>query len=396
MSQEVVTPRIRGFIATNAHPDGCAANVRQQIEVAESDLPGAGLDNVLVVGSSTGYGLASAISACFGYHAKTLGVCFERPSTEDRGASAGWYNLAEAHRAAAEQGRTLETINGDAFSADVKAQTLDALRSRFGKVDVLIYSLAAPRREDPDGEVWNSVLKPIGAPHTSKTVDLRNATVEEQTFDPADDDEIEATRRVMGGDDWADWVEALQDADLLADGFRTVAYSYIGPAVTRQLYRSGTIGRAKEHLEATGNDLSAGLAERHDGGAWVSVNKAVVTQASAAIPGVPLYLGILTKTLTARGLDESPIEQIVRLFADHIGPGTSPQVDAAGRIRLDDREMLPEVQDLVSDVWDEVTTESLEALADFSGYQRAFRQLFGFEVDGVDYDAATETHRELA
>ena len=200
----------------------------------------------------------------------------------------------------------------------------------------------------------------------------------------------------MGGDDWADWVEALQDADLLADGFRTVAYSYIGPAVTRQLYRSGTIGRAKEHLEATGNDLSAGLAERHDGGAWVSVNKAVVTQASAAIPGVPLYLGILTKTLTARGLDESPIEQIVRLFADHIGPGTSPQVDAAGRIRLDDREMLPEVQDLVSDVWDEVTTESLEALADFSGYQRAFRQLFGFEVDGVDYDAATETHRELA
>ncbi len=396
MSQEVVTPRIRGFIATNAHPDGCAANVRQQIEVAESDLPGAGLDNVLVVGSSTGYGLASAISACFGYHAKTLGVCFERPSTEDRGASAGWYNLAEAHRAAAEQGRTLETINGDAFSADVKAQTLDALRSRFGKVDVLIYSLAAPRREDPDGEVWNSVLKPIGAPHTSKTVDLRNATVEEQTFDPADDDEIEATRRVMGGDDWADWVEALQDADLLADGFRTVAYSYIGPAVTRQLYRSGTIGRAKEHLEATGNDLSAGLAERHDGGAWVSVNKAVVTQASVAIPGLPLYISILFKVMKERGLHEGTIEQIVRLYRDHIASDAAPVTDSGDRIRLDDLEMTPEVQAIVDVVWNEVTTERVDELLDYDAYQRDFRQLFGFDVDGIDYDAPTEVHRELS
>lgn len=395
MSQEVVTPRIRGFIATNAHPDGCAANVRRQIEIAESKLPGKGLGNVLVIGSSTGYGLASALSTCFGYHANTLGVCFERPSTEDRGASAGWYNLAEAHRAAAEQGRMLETINGDAFSAEVKAEALDALRRRFGKLDLLIYSLAAPRRQGPDGEVWNSVLKPIGASHTSKAVDLRNATIGTQTFEPATDDEIEATRRVMGGDDWADWIEALQEVDLLADGFRTVAYSYIGPVVTQQLYRSGTIGRAKEHLEATGTDLAAGLAERHDEGAWVSVNKAVVTQASAAIPGVPLYLGMLTKTLTARGLEEGPIEQIVRLFTDHIGPGASPQLDDAGRIRLDDREMLADVQELISRVWDEVTTESLEELANFSGYQRAFRQLFGFEVDGVDYDAPTEIHREL-
>jgi enoyl-[acyl-carrier protein] reductase/trans-2-enoyl-CoA reductase (NAD+) len=392
VTEQVVKPRIRGFIATNAHPEGCAANVREQVAVAQAGLPGEGLDNVLVVGSSTGYGLASTLSACFGYGAATLGVCFERPSTEDRGGSAGWYNVAEASRLASEQGRMLETINGDAFSAEVKREAIDTLAAHFGKVDLLIYSLAAPRRTGPNGEVWNSVLKPIGGAHRARAINLRSHEVEERDFEEATETEIADTIKVMGGEDWGTWVAALREAGLLTDGFRTVAYSYVGPAVTQAIYRFGTIGRAKEHLEATAHELAA-AADIND--AWVSVNAAAVTQASAAIPGVPLYVALLFKEMKSRGLHESTIEQMVRLFSDHIGPGASPSTDEEGRIRLDDREMLPEVQAIVDEAWHGLTTENLNERSDYAGYQHDFRRLFGFDVDGIDYDAPTEVHREL-
>ena len=396
MTEQVVQPRIRGFIATNAHPDGCAANVRDQAAAARAALPGEGLGNVLVVGSSTGYGLASTLGVCFGYGAHTLGICFERPSTAERGGSAGWYNLAEAHRLAREQGHTLETINGDAFSQAVKREAVEALKARFGRLDLLIYSLAAPRRQDAASEtVWNSVLKPIGASHTAKAINLRHGEVEQRTFDAATEEEIAATIKVMGGEDWTAWVETLRDAELLADGFRTVAFSYIGPANTQALYRSGTIGRAKQHLEATAHELAALLSDHCAGDALVSINTAMVTQASAAIPGVPLYISILFPVMERSGLQEGPIEQIVRLFRDHIGPGATPALDEAGRIRLDDREMRPQVQAEVEALWERVTTENLDELGDYAGYRRRFHQLFGFDVDGIDYDAPTEIHRQL-
>ena len=392
MAEHVVKPRMRGFIATNAHPDGCAANVRAQAEQAQRELPGEGLGATLVVGSSTGYGLATTLCACFGYGAPTLGVCFEREARGDRTASAGWYNLAEAHRLAREQGRMLRTINGDAFSRAIKAQVIDALREGAGPLDLLVYSLAAPRREGEDGTVWHSTLKPIGAPYTGKALDLRSDRVIETAIEPASDEEIAATEKVMGGEDWADWVHTLRDAGLLADRFRTVAYSYVGPEMTHPIYRAGTIGRAKEHLEAMAGTLAAELGGER---AVVSVNAAAVTQASAAIPAVPLYVSLLFKVMQARGLHERTIDQIVRLFRDHIGPGATPSVDAEGRIRLDDRELGPEVQAEVAGLWQRVNTDNLRELSDYSGYQREFRRVFGFDVAGVDYDAPTELEREL-
>ncbi len=395
MSQQVVTPRIRGFIATNAHPDGCAQNVRNQIEVARSLAPAGRYRNVLVIGSSTGYGLSSLLCASFGLGANVLGVCFERESTEERTGSAGWYNLAEAHRLAREEGRVLRTINGDAFSHAVKHQTIEELRRDLGPLDLVIYSLAAPRRQDPDGDtVWNSVLKPIGAPYTGKTVDLRTDTVVDTTIEAATDDEIEATVKVMGGEDWAAWLHALADGGVLAPGCRTVAYSYIGPEVTYPIYRSGTIGRAKEDLEASAAALSAMLHDRCGGAAWVSVNKAVVTQASAAIPAVALYMSIAFKLMKTRGTHEGTIEQIVRLFRDRLTVDT-PALDDAGRIRLDDWEMEPLLQADIAAIWDTISTESLNEVSDYAGYKRDFEQLFGFSVPGIDYGSPTEVHRQV-
>lgn len=387
---------MRGFISVTAHPDGCAANVRAQVEVAKASVGAGGLgDNVLVIGSSTGYGLASTLSACFGYGAATLGVCFERPSSEDKLGTAGWYNLAEAHRLAAAEGRHLETINGDAFSHEVKQQVIDALRARFGKLDVVVYSLASPRRQDPDSEtVWNSVLKPVDATYTGKTIDLRSGAVTEATIERCTAEELAATVKVMGGEDWVLWIDRLQEAGLLADGVRTVAYSYMGPEISYAIYRAGTIGRAKEHLEATVPELSARLAPL-GGRAMVSVNQAVVTQASAAIPAVPLYTSILLKLMKQRGTDEGPIEQIARLFADHIGPNATPTFDDRGLIRLDDLEMDAEVQSEVTSIWERIDNDNLGELSDYASYRRHFEQLFGFGVDGVDYDAPTETNREL-
>ena len=401
MSEQVVQPRIRGFISLTAHPDGCAANVRKQVDVTRS-MAGdnaAGSDSlrhILVVGSSTGYGLASVLSACFGYGADTIGVCLERPSEEDKGGSAGWYNLAEAHRLAAAEGRALHTINGDAFSHEVKQQVVEHLRAQGAQLDLVLYSLASPVRQDPDSDTtWRSVLKPIGETYTGKSIDLRRGEVIEAHIDPADDAEIASTVHVMGGEDWRLWIEALRDGGVLADGARTVAYSYIGPEVSHPIYRHGTIGRAKEDLEASAAGLRAELLAS-GGGAWVSINKAVVTQASAAIPGVPLYISMLFDEMKAQGLHEGPIEQIARLFRDHIGPGATPSTDEDGRIRLDDLEMRADVQAEVAGRWADVTTERLDELADFAGYRRDFEQLFGFTVDGIDYDAPTEIHRTLA
>ena len=398
MSAQIVEPKIRGFISLTAHPDGCAANVRQQIEIAQigsaSEAQGK-LGNVLVIGSSTGYGLASFLVSSFGYGAATLGVCFEKEPTETKTASAGWYNLVEAHRLAEGDGLHIETVNGDAFSDAVKQKVVQVISERFGQLDMIVYSLAAPRRRDPDGTIWNSVLKPIDEPYTGKSFDLRQHKVlDGMTVEPASQDEIEATRKVMGGEDWKSWIELLSSEGLLASSCRTVAYSYIGPEVTSALYRRGTIGRAKEHLEQTANELDALLAPT-GGGAWVSINKGVVTQASSAIPGVPLYMSLLFKSMKQRGTHEGVIEQIVRLFADHLGPGESPVLDNERRIRLDDLEMEETVQREVIERWDLVTSENLDELTDYAGYRRYFEELFGFNVPGIDYTVPTEVDRQI-
>ena len=395
MSEQVVAPRIRGFISLTAHPEGCAANVRGQIEVARASAEGApSLGPALVVGSSTGYGLASLLSACFGYGAPTVGVCLERAPEDDKPGSAGWYNLAEAHRLAAAEGRTLRTVNGDAFSSEVKERVAERLRAMRGQVELLVYSLAAPLRRDADtDEVWRSTLKPIGRDWTGKSIDLRRNRVTETTIEAADEEEIAATVKVMGGDDWAEWVRWLGAEGLLADNCRSVAYSYVGPESTHAIYRAGTIGRAKEHLEATARDLHAQLSP--GGGAWVSINKGIVTQASAAIPGVALYMSVLFAVMKEQGTHEGPIEQIARMMRDHLGPGVMPTTDGEGRIRLDDLEMTPEVQSEVARRMAAIDTDTLDDLSDYAGWQRYFQQLFGFGIEGIDYDAPTEVQRLL-
>lgn len=407
MTAQVVAPRIRGFISLTAHPEGCAARVRHEaavaaaalapLRVADAAAPGGErAPRVLVVGASTGYGLASLLAARFGWRADTLGVCLERPSEEERGGSAGWYNLAAAHALAGEggDGPALRTVNADAYRPETKAAVVAALRESVGPVDLVVYSLAAPRRTGPHGETWQSALKPIDQRYTGKTIDLRNDAVVVADIEPASADEIEATVRVMGGDDWADWIDALAAAELLAPGCRTVAYSYIGPPVTHAIYHHGTIGRAKAHLAGTARALDARL-RPGGGGAWVSMNKAVVTQASAAIPGVTLYMSLLFREMRQRGTHEGPIEQIVRLYRDHLAPGRAPDVDGEGYIRLDDLEMAPDVQAAVAAAWEHVDTASLHALADYDRYGAYFRELFGFDWPGIDYDAPTEIHRPI-
>jgi len=398
MSLQVIQPRIRGFISLTAHPDGCAANVREQIETIErGDLQGS-LGTALVVGSTTGYGLASALATCFGYGAKTLGVGFEKAPSEDKPGTAGWYNAAEASRLAKERGLTYRTINGDAFDAATKQEVVDALKGGdFGPVDLFIYSLAAPRRKGADGTIWNSTLKPIGQPYDGKAFDLRSETITTASIEAATDEEIESTVKVMGGEDWMDWLQTLASAGLLAEGARAIAYSYIGPEVSAPIYRRGTIGKAKEHLEETAPAADA-LMKQHAGpsaAAWVSVNKSVVTQASAAIPAVPLYMSVAFRVMKDQGVHEGVVEQIVRLFHDQVGPGIEPRVDEHGRIRLDDREMADSVQVVVAESWANLSDETMPLLADWEGYKEDFAKLFGFGVDGVNYDAPTEVDRPL-
>lgn len=347
--------------------------------------------NALVIGASTGYGLASRIALGWGDRARTLGVFFEREPEANRTATAGYYNTVAFHEFARRDAIFAESLNGDAFSHELKRRAIEVIRKEMGPLDFVIYSLASPRRTHPDsGQVQNSVLKPIGRAYTNKTIDLGSEKVVDVTIEPATEQEIAETVAVMGGDDWRRWVTGLQEEGLLAQGARTLAYSYIGPELTWPIYRDGSIGRAKLDLDATAKELDGMLASKLGGHAWISVNKAVVTQASAAIPVVPLYMSLLMKVMSGRGLDEMPIEQMQRLFGKYLATGKGAALDAEKRIRLDDREMQPEIQRAVSALWPRVTTENLRELSDFAGFQRQFHNLFGFDVEGVNYDEAVE------
>ena len=386
----IITPKIRGFICTTAHPDGCAKHVAEQIAVVKKrGLMANGPGKVLVIGSSTGYGLSSRIAAAFGANAATVGVFFEKPGEADRCGTAGWYNSAAFEKEARAAGLYARSFNGDAFSDAVKAEVIAAIKADLGQVDCVIYSLASPRRTHPKtGEVFKSVLKPIGQVYTNKNLNTTTGVVSDISIEPASGDDVAQTVAVMGGEDWAMWIDALLAAGVLADGVQTVSYSYIGPEVTWPIYKNGTIGLAKEDLERTQRELDARLAPIK-GKAWVSVNKALVTQASSAIPVVPLYISLLYKVMKEAGTHEDTIEQMDRLFRDRLYSG-QPQPDEAGRIRVDDWEMTPEVQKLVGQRWAEVNTENLGQLADFEGYQSSFLRLFGFGLNGVNYAAEAD------
>ena len=383
----IVAPKIRGFICTTAHPTGCAKHIANQIAVVKNRGPIANAPKkVLVIGASTGYGLASRIATAFGGGAATIGVFFERGAEVDRTATAGWYNTAAFEREAAAAGLYARSFNGDAFSDELKKTVVEAVKQDLGQVDCVVYSLASPRRQHPrSGEVFKSVLKPIGQSYSNKNLNTSNGQVNEVSIEPANDEEIAHTIAVMGGEDWEMWMDALQEAGALAPGVRTLAYSYIGPSLTWPIYKNGTIGRAKEDLERAQRAIEDKLAPL-GGKAWVSVNKALVTQASSAIPVVPLYISILYKAMKAAGNHEECAEQMDRLFRERLNSST-PAVDDAGRIRLDDWEMADELQSLIADRWAKVTTENLGELADFAGYQESFHRLFGFGLAGVDYSA---------
>ena len=390
----IIAPKTRGFICTTAHPEGCAANIQSQIDYVKSqpelsDAP----KKVLVIGASTGYGLASRIVSAFGGGASTIGVFFEKPGTERKTGSAGWYNSVAFENAAREAGLYAKSFNGDAFSNEMKDEVIATIKEDLGEIDCIVYSLASPRRTDPtDGETYKSVLKPIGESYSQKNLNTDTGEVNSVTIEPAEGDEIAHTVKVMGGEDWELWLAALKEAGVLADGFTTVAYSYIGPELTFPIYTNGTIGKAKEHLE----DSAARMNEEFgEGTAYVSVNKALVTQASSAIPVVPLYISLLYKVMKEAGNHEGCIEQIQRLFSDHLASGGSPELDEQGRIRIDDGEMGEEVQAAVHEAWDNVTTENLSELSDFSGYKSEFLRLFGFGLEGVDYEAETDPERDL-
>ncbi len=394
MPLQTIKRRSRGFICVNAHPEGCRRNVEGWVAGIKGKVPGGpnAPKNVLVIGASTGYGLASRIAAAWGYGAKTLGVFFERPPEADKTATAGYYNTAAFHSLAKRDGLLALSINGDAFSDEIKRAAAETIRREMGPVDLVIYSLASPKRSDPrTGTTHSSVLKPVGQPYTNRTIELDSEKVVSVTLQPATESEIADTIAVMGGDDWRRWMDMLLQEKLLAPGARTLAYSYIGPEITWPIYRDGTIGQAKKDLERTAKDLDTELQNRLGGHAWVSVNKAVVTQASSAIPVVPLYLSLLPLPMKKKNLEEGPLEQMRRLFTDFLCVEGGPKVDEARRLRLDDREMRADVQAEVAALWPQVTTENLRQVSAFADFQREFRGLFGFEVEGVDYDQPTET-----
>ena len=380
----IIEPKIRGFICTTSHPAGCQQSVLSQIDVVKSAPSIAAPKRVLVIGASTGYGLASRIALAFGGNAETIGVFFEKPAQGKRTASAGWYNTAAFEQASESAGLYAKSLNGDAFSDELKQATAELIKADWGQVDCVVYSLASPRRTHPDtGEVVSSVLKPIGAEYSNKTVDTNTGEVKSVSIEPAAANEIDDTVTVMGGDDWSRWIAYLQDQGLLANQFTTLAYSYIGPELTYPIYTNGTIGQAKQDLQQTAEALQARLAPV-DGRALIAVNKAVVTQSSSAIPVVPLYISLLMKVMEERGTNEGCIEQMQRLF-QHLFGGGELTVDESGRLRVDDWEMDEAVQARVSELWQTVSTENLAELGDLAGYQQAFLRLFGFAWDGIDY-----------
>ena len=393
----IIKPKVRGFVCVTAHPEGCAAHVQEWIDYVKSRGPiKNGPRKVLVIGSSTGYGLASRVTAAFGSGAATLGIFFERPSEEGRNATPGWYNTIAFTKAARDAGLYAKNLNGDAFSDDIKKQALDLIRADLGQVDLVIYSLASPRRTHPKtAAVHKSVLKPVGQSYTNKTVDTDKGIVSSITIEPATEQEIADTTAVMGGEDWEMWMNALSEAKLLAPGAQSVAYSYIGPEVTWAIYKNGTIGLAKNDLERAARHIDSLLKLNGGGRAFISVNKALVTQASSAIPVVPLYISILYKIMKAAGTHEGCVEQIQRLFATQMFNGHTPKFDEAGRVRIDDWEMRPEIQSAVKRIWPGVTTENLAAETDIAGYRTEFLKLFGFGLPGVNYEAETEPHRPM-
>ena len=395
MPEQVVKQRSRGFICVNAHPAGCARNVERQIAHVRGNRPAAapaGLRNALVIGASTGYGLATRIATGWGLGCRTLGVFLEKPPSGRRTASAGYYNCVALHNAAARDGLWARSINGDAFSDEVKQEAVHVVGESMGKLDLVVYSLAAPKRANPrTGVLHASSLKSIGSPFVGKSIDLGSGEVGSASVEAATDAEVAETVAVMGGEDWRWWIEALSDKGLLAPGARTLAYSYYGPEVTWPIYKDGTIGAAKRDLKATADSLDATLAQKVAGAAWVAVNKAVVTQASAAIPVVPLYVSLLFRVMNAAGIHEGCIEQMTRLVRDHLAAESGPRTDGEGLIRLDDLEMRRDVQREIAALWPKVNTGNLAELADFERFRRDFDNLFGFDVEGVDYDLPVET-----
>ncbi len=383
----IIEPRMRGFICLTSHPKGCEQSVINQVNYVKSKGTIDGPKKVLVIGASTGFGLASRITSAFGSNAATIGVFFEKAPSEGKTASPGYYNSAAFQTLAEQAGLYAKSINGDAFSNEVKAQTIDAIKADLGQIDLVIYSLASPVRQHPTtGVLHRSVLKPIGQTFTDKTVDFHTGIVSDVTITPCSEEDIANTVEVMGGEDWAMWMDALLNAGVLAEGAMTVAYSYIGPDVTEPVYRKGTIGMAKEHLEATSAKITADLA-KIGGKAFVSVNKALVTQASSAIPVIPLYISLLYKIMKAKGTHEGCIEQIQRLYSERLYTNGAIPVDEKGRIRIDDWEMDEAVQKEVAELWKGATTENLPSIGDLNGYKSDFLNLFGFGFAGVDYAA---------
>ena len=383
----IIKPKVRGFICTNAHPNGCSENVAKQIDYVKKQAPVAsGPKNVLVIGSSTGYGLASRITAAFGCGANTLGVFFEKPGTERKTGTAGFYNATAFEKAAQEAGLYAKSFNGDAFSDELKAKVVSAAKEDMGPIDLVIYSLASPRRTDPKtGETFNSTLKPIGKNYTSKNLNTDTLKISDVTIEQASEEEIANTVKVMGGEDWELWIDALEQGGVLAEGCKTVAYTYLGDKLTWPIYGKATIGRAKEDLDRAAKALTERLSVK-GGSANVAVLKAVVTQASSAIPVMPLYLAILFKVMKEEGTHEGCIEQLYRLYTECLYTD-SPRLDESNRFRVDELELNPELQAKVESIWPTVTEENLLEMTDFKGYQEEFLKLFGFEMENVDYDA---------
>ncbi len=383
----IIEPRMRGFICLTAHPEGCAKNIKNQIEYVNSKGHIDGAKKVLVIGASTGFGLASRITSAFGSGAGTIGVFFEKPPSEGKTATPGWYNSAAFETEAQKAGLYAKSINGDAFSNEIKQQTIDLIKADLGQVDMVIYSLASPVRMHPEsGILHRSSLKPIGQTFTNKTVDFHTGLVSQITIEPANQEDIDNTVVVMGGEDWKMWIDALKNAGVLANGATTIAYSYIGPEVTEAVYRKGTIGRAKDDLESTAFKITDDL-KSLNGKAYVSVNKALVTQASSAIPVIPLYISLLYKIMKAEGVHEGCIEQIQRLFEQRLYSGKEVPTDDKGRIRIDDWEMRDDIQNKIKQLWAKATSENLNEIGDLPGYKQDFLNLFGFGFNNVDYAA---------
>jgi enoyl-[acyl-carrier protein] reductase/trans-2-enoyl-CoA reductase (NAD+) len=382
----IIKPRVRGFMCITSHPSGCEKNVRDQIDYIRAQESIDAPKRVLVIGSSTGYGLSARITAAFGSGASTLGVFFEKPGSERKSGTAGWYNSAAFHKYAEEDGLYAKSINGDAFSDDIKKTAIETIKSDMGQVDLVIYSLAAPRRQHPvTGEVFNSTLKPVGKDITMLGINTDKEVIQEFSLEKATTKEIEDTVAVMGGEDWQMWLDALSAAGVLADGAKTTAFTYIGEKMTWDLYWDGTIGQAKKDLDTKVLSIREKLAQT-GGDARVSVLKAVVTQSSSAIPVMPLYLAMLFKEMKAEGSHEGCIEQLYRLFTEGLYCD-NPRLDNEGRLRMDELEMRPNIQDKVVESWAKISTENLHSLTDFEGYKQDFLGLFGFNIAGVDYEA---------